>query len=255
MKQAIFLTGGPGSGKDLLIKEVFQHNNYIELNIDQIKEKKFYTENIVVVSNAFNLDKIQKAKDILENCYYNTSLVFVDVSDKVSRERLVNRNLNEEVRKNKLEVSRQNLEEFVTIFENCYYFDNNFKPASNEIYEQLVWINEEIESLSESKLEKFKKKIKKKNSESSYNPLPFPSDGINSTYDTRAAGNGDLIRNYQYESLDPQPLEQGIGMGSNHGNQSNQEPMLSLKDSSHDKTEQKPKIFGRIKKILGNKNA
>lgn len=253
MKQAIFLTGGPGSGKDILIKNIFDYLDYTEYNINQIKENKFYTENIVVVANATDYKKIEQAKSILEKCYYKTSLIFVDVSEEISKQRLSKRNTNEEVIAEKLKLCKENFDLFLGLFENCYFFDNNYNASSNEIYEQLTWINEELSSLLESGLERFKKKIKKKSSEEPYNPLPSPKDGINPTFDTRSAGNGDLVRNYQYESFDPQPLEQGIGMGSNHGNQSNQEPITSLKDTSYDKTNPKQNVFGRIKKILAKK--
>lgn len=252
MKQAIFLTGGPGSGKDILIKNVFDYIDYTEYNIDQIKEKKFYTENLVVVGNSYNLEKILKTKSILESCYYNVSMIYVNVSEEISLQRLSNRLVNTDLVKEKLKVSEENLDVFGQIFNNFFIFENSFAPNSEEIREQIEWINKEAEELTEPPLEKFKKKIKRKNSEVSYDPLPSPKDGINQTFDTRSAGNGDLISNYQYESFDPNPLSQGIGFGSTYGNTSKQEPFTSPKVVI-DVSQQSP-TFRRVKNALFKKN-
>lgn len=252
MKTAIFLVGGPGSGKDLLLKKVFEFYNFNEFNIDQIKPKKFYSENMVVVANAYDFEKIENAKIVLEKCYYKTSMVFVDVSDSVSKSRLNGRSVNEEVRKEKHNISRNNYDKFVEIFDHCFYFDNSYEILSQKMITQFMQLDEEIKNLLETPLNKFKKKIKAK-IETPYNPLPTTKDGINPTYDTRAAGNGDLIKNYQYEAFDPNPLDSGVGFGSNMGNYSKQEPMavLSSKETGYDKND-KP-IFKRIKKIIFKK--
>lgn len=249
-KHVFFIVGGPGSGKDLIIKEVFSDLDFVEYNIDQIKSKKFYRENMVVVANAYNFDKIRYVNEILESKYYKTNIVFVDVADDISKERLNERNIEESIIETKLNTSRENLDKFIEMFDMVYYFDNSYHRYSNEIEEQLEYLGKEIGELLESPLNRFKKKINKKG-ENSYDPMPATKDGINPTYDTRAAGNGDLIKNYQYEAMDPNPLDSGIGFGSNMGNYSKQEPMFTLRDTAYDKTE-KP-VFKRLKKIIFKK--
>lgn len=255
MKQAIFLVGGPGSGKNILLSQLLEPYNLIEYNIHQIKEHRFYQKNMVIMANAYEFDLIKNIKQILENNYYSPSLIFVDVSLETAKNRLKGRQIDETILKNKIELSFENFEKFSEIFNQCFYFDNNYNLS--EQVEQINLLQEEIKCLFESSIEKFRKKVKAKKTEVAYDPTPTTKDGLNSTYDTRAAGNGDLIRNYQTESLDPNPLEQGIGFGSIQGNTSNQEPMQTLTTASATNSPLKSsKLFKRIKKIIGkNTNA
>lgn len=247
MKTAIFLTGGPGSGKDLLIKKVFENFGFKEYNIDQLKPKKFYTENMVIVANSYDLEKIMNAKSLLENCYYKPSMLYVFVEEDVSKERLLNRIYDENSRAEKMRISEENLEVFGKEFNNFFIFDNSFISDSDQIIEQLDWINEEIENLTENPVDKFKKKINKSKKQVTYDPNLVKPDGIYQTYDTRAAGNGDLVRNY--EAMEPGPLvSEPIGFGSNMGNFVKQEPMQTLKDKPAEK------VFKRVKKIIFGKN-
>lgn len=251
MKQAIILVGGPGSGKDLVLKTIIEQFEFDEYKAEQIKPKKFYDNNVVITCNAYNYDLVCSVKRIMENCYYKTSLVFVDVSDDVSRERVNFRNINEEARVNKLETSKQNLLKFNKLFKECHYFNNNYDSDSDDISMQLFNLMEKIDNKIKSPLEKFKTKINNKNKKlpgETYHPSQYyTSDGINPTYDTRAAGNGDLLRNY--EAFDPAPVfGSGIGMGSNVGHNTNVEPLETLKDKPSD-----TKVFKRAKRILFKK--
>lgn len=251
MKNAFFLVGGPGSGKDIILKNIFHTQNISEFNIDQIKQSVFYTENMVVVANAYDIEKIRIVKNLLENLYYKTNLIFVDVSTETSKIRSEGRGIDDFVISDKIKTSKQNMEGFQNMFDNFYYFNNDYDKTSEKIIEQICSIYEIVENAVETPLTKFKKKIKKKDTEVSYNPLPAPKDGINQTFDTRSAGNGDLISNYQYESFDPNPLEQGVGFGSTYGNTSKQEPFTTIKVAISGSPQ--PTTFRRIKNVLFKK--
>lgn len=232
MKKAIFLVGGPGSGKDIILKNIPQFEQYSEYKIEQIK-RNISENRIVITANSYNYDAIKDVRDLLESFYYNTSMIYVDVSNNISSKRMAIRNLNEDVRKLRLEESKNNLEKFRELFASVYYFNNSFELNSPQIRIQLEELNKKMELSEQTPEIKFKKRLTKvlsnkrmKNDnlkEVPWNPLSASKDGINQTYDTRAAGNGDLIKNY--ESMDPYPLmTTGIGFGSTYGNTSRQEP-------------------------------
>lgn len=232
MKQAIFLVGGPGSGKDIILKNIPQFEQYSEYNIEQIKN--IVSEHkIIITANSYSYDRIKSVKDLLESLYYNTSMIYVDVSDNISYQRMSTRNLNEDIRREKLTLSKLNLEEFRQIFSSVHYFNNSFNLKSSQIKIQLEALEKKIVSCDEKPEDKFKKKLSKvlvqkrmKNGnikEVPWNPLSASKDGFNQTFDTRDAGNGDLMRNY--EAFDPAPMmDSGIGFGSMYGNTSKQEP-------------------------------
>lgn len=148
MNRAIFLVGGPGSGKDIILKEALSNFKIMEFNTEQVKNivKKFFREIVVITGNAYNFDKIKESKEILENAGYTTSMIYVDVSDDISKERLCNRNISEDVRFNRLSESKSNFILFSELFSELYLIRNDFSSESEEIKFQ---INSLIEKLSE----------------------------------------------------------------------------------------------------------
>lgn len=148
MNRAIFLVGGPGSGKDLILKEALSNFKIMEFNTEQVKNivKKFFREIVVITGNAYNFDKIKESKEILENAGYLTSMIYVDVSDDISKERLYNRNISEDVRFSRLSESKSNFILFSELFSELYLIRNDFSSESEEIRFQ---INSLIEKLSE----------------------------------------------------------------------------------------------------------
>jgi len=101
-KKAMFVLGGPGSGKDYVINNILSRFRLIEVQLDQILNGGV---NHLVESNAdllingnADVDKIQLVKSILEG--YEFSHTVISVSNKVSRDRneVRNRPLNEQIR-------------------------------------------------------------------------------------------------------------------------------------------------------------
>lgn len=240
MRHAIFLVGGPGSGKDIILRNVPHLTEYTEYKIEQLKSNILESK-ILVTGNSYNLDNIQNAKDLLESLYYKTSMIFVDVSDSVSHSRMSLRIIDESVRHEKLKISKMNLETFKQIFENFHYFNNNYDSKSPLIRMQLESLDKNITINEELPEVKFKNRLKKIACEKQpktngmrevpWNPSIPSKDGIGQTYDTRAAGNGDLVRNY--ESLDPAPvMDSGIGFGSTYGNTFKQDTIDATHGSS-----------------------
>ena len=83
----IFLLGGPGSGKDYVLKNIFSRFDLTEVQADHVLngtagELVAEGKNIVI-NGALDEEKIQIISSILEN--YNLDTVYVSVTNKVSR--------------------------------------------------------------------------------------------------------------------------------------------------------------------------
>jgi hypothetical protein len=101
-KKAMFILGGPGSGKDYVINNILNRFDLVEVQIDQIlngfsKSLIEANTNLLINGNA-DYDKIQLVKGILNE--YEFAHTIVSVTNKVSRERneIRGRPLNEQVR-------------------------------------------------------------------------------------------------------------------------------------------------------------
>ena len=87
--KAMFILGGPGSGKDYVINNILKRYDLVEVQMDQIlngavKPLIEQGADLLINGNA-DQDKIQLVKSILEN--YSFSHTVVSVTNKVSRER------------------------------------------------------------------------------------------------------------------------------------------------------------------------
>lgn len=140
MKKAIFLVGGPGSGKDIVLREVLCSYEIKELKLEQVKPE-YLTQNqpLVISTNAYNLEGIVVSKKLLENFGFETSMIFVDVSDNTSKQRLSSRNVSEEIRRKRLEETKQNIPKFRDIFPFFVMFENNSTTKSSGITDLTIF--------------------------------------------------------------------------------------------------------------------
>jgi len=152
MFHAIFVTGGPGSGKDIVIREAIAESKIVELNFiqaqDYLGDKQKLSEKtndfrreairnrgpLIINGPADDKDRIAHIKEELEELGYSTMMVFVNTSDEVSKQRnsLLSRMMVESVRQDKWEKSQQNTKYFTESFENFIAFDNTGDIASKE---------------------------------------------------------------------------------------------------------------------------
>jgi len=138
--KAIFLVGGPGSGKDFLIHSTLNEFTLKEVSMERmfnaiVKETNIEElENfpsIIVNGNADNKDKIVVTKAILEEMGYDTAMIYVYTSDESSKSRNDSRiargakTFNESLRKIKYEKSVSNLSEYSNMFDSFLLFDNS----------------------------------------------------------------------------------------------------------------------------------
>lgn len=221
MNKVIFLVGGPGSGKDIILKNILKDYNLLEFTLEQVnstfvnkiqendkRRSILQKESFVISTNAYNYEGIKTTKNLLENFGYESAMIFVDVDDDVSKQRLSKReNFSEESRVEKLNKSKENINKFYTIFEEFIKYDNNDSlEESNELKSVYLFceffIHSEKIELFESEdlntriLEKYsfkQKKIKKKSDTDGYPPeslTKVKTDRIGDEYSIRNSGMG-----------------------------------------------------------------
>jgi cytidyltransferase-like protein len=174
--RAVFVTGGPGSGKDIIIRESIAESRIVELNFIQAKEylcdKQKLSEKsndyrreavrnrgpLIINGPADDIEKINYIKEELEELGYETMMIFVNTTNEVSKERnsLLSRMMVESVRYDKWTKAQENTKYFTKAFNSFITFDNtdridNKEQDIHEIYQKtksfldLKVINETVE--------------------------------------------------------------------------------------------------------------
>lgn len=168
--KAVFLAGGPGSGKDFVMRKSLDGHGMVELNSDNaleyLMDKKkldkkmpesekdqreavrakaksmtdlrhrlaFHGRNgMIINSTGDDKTKIKKLKSMLEDEGYDTKMVFVHASDKVSADRNIARGqkggrmVPEKVRASKWQKSQDQRVDYAKLFgtDNYHEFDNS----------------------------------------------------------------------------------------------------------------------------------
>lgn len=131
---AIFVVGGPCSGKDQYIKQLKEETGYYEQDINSLLKNRRIRGDIIINASANNLENIVEAKELLNSNGYHTSLLFVDTSDEISRLRNEQRKekgqrvIAENVRFSKYSEAQKNKQEFIKLFgEDMKEINNNKK--------------------------------------------------------------------------------------------------------------------------------
>jgi len=170
MFKAIFITGGPNSGKDVIIREAIASSSIVELNLIQAKEyladKQKLSEKsndyrreavrnrgpLIINGPADDNEKITYIKEELEELGYQTMMVFVNTTDEASKERnsMLSRMMAESVRHDKWLKAQQVTRQYQELYSNFMVFDNtgdlNDKEFDiHEIYESTTeFLNSKI---------------------------------------------------------------------------------------------------------------
>jgi len=153
--KAIFITGGPGSGKDIVIREAIAENKAVEINsvqaFDYLMDKQKLSEKsndlrreairnrgpLIINGPADDHTRIITIKEELEELGYETVMVFVETSNETSKERneKLTKMVSESVRKEKWQLAQTNKEAYVQNFNKFINFDNS---VSLELVEQNI---------------------------------------------------------------------------------------------------------------------
>lgn len=138
--QAIFIIGSPGSGKDVIIRDIISNYNIIEFTSTQLDEmlsddvafkrskvekrnSLLESKSILVTANSYDLGFII-TKTVLESIGYSSHLIIVEANISVAYDRLQNRkDLKESL--NKISLSNSNKESILKEFNSSIIIDNS----------------------------------------------------------------------------------------------------------------------------------
>jgi predicted kinase len=172
--KAIFVTGGPGSGKDIIIREAIADSRAVELNqiqaYDYLADKQKLSEktsdlrreairnrgSLIINGPADDMDRISYIKEELEELGYKTMMVFVNTTNEASQERntKLSRMMVESVRYDKWMQAQKNKQVFSESFDNFMHIDNTgtLSCIEEDITNTYLNINEFIENKSYSEV-------------------------------------------------------------------------------------------------------
>lgn len=138
--QALFIIGSPGSGKDVVIRDITSNYNIVEFTSNQIDEMLsnndsfvrakldkrnalLNTESIIITANTFDLSFII-TKQILESVGYISHLILVEADLSTSYDRLKNRNnLKESL--SRISTGNSNKKSIIAEFDTHIIIDNS----------------------------------------------------------------------------------------------------------------------------------
>lgn len=153
MFKALFLVGGPGSGKDVIIHEAVSEKNAVEINVNKafefLMDKKKLSEDVkdnqlnaikkrsALVINGASDDrtKINSIREELAELGYTSMMVFVNTTNEVSQNRNNQhlRVISEQIRNEKWLRSQENIDHFYDTFDYFLEFDNSINLQSSDL--------------------------------------------------------------------------------------------------------------------------
>ena len=142
--KAIFVTGGPGSGKDIVIREAIAESRAVEINTVQAFDYLADKQKLSEKSNDFRREAIRNRgpliingpaddhtrfitiKEELEDLGYSTVMVFVNTTNESSKERneKLTKSISESVRQEKWDMAQATKEAYTQNFDKFMNFDN-----------------------------------------------------------------------------------------------------------------------------------
>lgn len=158
--KALFIVGGPGSGKDFIVKGIISDHKISELPQDKLinaiitksnLKELSSPRNVIVNGTADNLNNTLVSKAVLERMGYDTAMVYVYTTDAESRARNDRRlsrgakTIGESVRAKKYQSSVKNMHEFKDKFNTFVLFNNSddIERVNEEKQVQLaLWLAE-----------------------------------------------------------------------------------------------------------------
>lgn len=177
--KAIFIIGSPGSGKDIIIKDICSNYNMVEFTSSQIDEmlsddlafkraksekrnSLLETQSILVTANSYDLGFVI-TKQILEFVGYETYLIMVEADLTTSYNRLNNRkNLKESLER--VNIGNFNRNSIISLFSDSIVVDNSTTLDLSESRKFIFDILEDLTFNSDLTLEEITTKscLKKK---------------------------------------------------------------------------------------------
>ncbi len=170
MFKAIFVTGGPGSGKDVILREAIAEQKSVEINLlqafDYLADKQKLSEKsddyrrnairsrkpIIINGPADKQDKMFWVKEELEELGYDTMMIFVETSNETSKSRneKLTKMIAESTRQVKWKQAQESKENYENTFENFISLNNS--GSLEEIEEDITDIYQKINNFIEVKI-------------------------------------------------------------------------------------------------------
>jgi len=167
--RAIFVTGGPGSGKDIIIREAIPETKAVELNsvqaFEYLMDKQKLSEKtndhrreairnrgpLIINGPADDHTRILTIKEELEELGYSTTMVFVDTTNEASKERneRLTKTLAESIRYDKWKLAQTSKQAYIQNFQNFMEFNNS--TTLDEIEEDISDTYEKINTFIENR--------------------------------------------------------------------------------------------------------
>jgi len=286
--KAIFVTGGPGSGKDIVIREAIAEAKAVELNFiqarDYLGDKQKLSEKtndfrreairargpLIINGPADDIEKITYIKEELEELGYNTMMIFVHTNNETSKERNSNltRMMAESVRQDKWQKAQENIIQFNEMYNNLVTFDNTGNLDTkeediNDIYQSTKafldskavnesatdWLNRNVNLFGENNVKKTNAKTIQLKTTGKYNPF-YRAKGPN---DQRPDNAGSLVSGRDQIKGDTGPRKNtGIGSsvtgGAWHSAYEESVPTLKISPPAKEPNFQKDNNKEKIKK-------
>ena len=172
--KAIFVTGGPGSGKDIIIREAIAESKAVELNsvqaFDLLMDKQKLSEKttdyrreairnrgpLIINGPADDHTRIITIREELEEFGYETAMVFVDTTNEASKERneKLAKSISESIRYDKWQLAQTSKEAYRQNFSNFIDFNNSstFEEIQEDITDTYGEINRFIEDKNHNEI-------------------------------------------------------------------------------------------------------
>lgn len=162
--KAVFVTGGPGSGKDVVIRESIPHQGAVEINsvqaFDYLMDKQKLSETtkdyrreairsrlpLIINGPADDHYRMITIKEELEELGYETMIVFVDTTNEASKQRneRLTKMVSESVRQEKWELAQSSKEAYRQNFEKFVNFDNS--AGLESIQEDITFTYQKVDN-------------------------------------------------------------------------------------------------------------
>lgn len=166
--KAIFVSGGPGSGKDIVIREAITEQTATEINatlaMSILRDKHRLAEHskdfrresirnrgpLIINGTTTEYEDICNIREELEELGYDTMMIFVNTSNESSQKRnsRLERMLDEEIRLQRWTITQQISEIFNENFSKYLEFDNSL-DLSEATQEQIEEKQKDISIISE----------------------------------------------------------------------------------------------------------
>jgi hypothetical protein len=160
---AVYLVGGPGSGKDFVLRTALKESNATEIPLTKlvthIREQSDYPEidgrPLIINGNSDQDQSVELSKAVLESMGYTTAMIFVYTTNESSQKRSI---IPESKRQQKYQMSVKNMHTYKDMFEGFFLIDNSndFVTCNEETQTQMVlWLkelSEAVESFFEAKV-------------------------------------------------------------------------------------------------------